>query len=145
MQCLYVNHRCQFSLRGLAEYPGRAFQQLITPLLDLVRMDVKLLCNLNQSSFTLDCGYSYFRLEGRAVSPRAVVSSWSSPRLQHHAAVARKIHLSLLFSFPEPPLYQKQRLASENGWRSTTTSAYILRLAGNHLPWSIHKGKKKPT
>jgi hypothetical protein len=24
--------------------------------------------------------------------------------LQHHAAVARKIHLSLLFSFPEPPL-----------------------------------------
>jgi hypothetical protein len=39
------------------------------------------------------------------VLPRAVVLSWSSPRLQHHAAVARKIHLSLLFSFPEPPLF----------------------------------------
>jgi hypothetical protein len=34
----------------------------------------------------------------------AVVSSWLSPRSQHHAAVARKIHLSRLFSFPEPPL-----------------------------------------
>ncbi|MAC80838.1 MAG: hypothetical protein CML66_22570 [Rhodobacteraceae bacterium] len=29
---------------------------------------------------------------------------WSSPRSQHHAAVARKIHLSRLFRFPEPPL-----------------------------------------
>jgi hypothetical protein len=29
-----------------------------------------------------------------------------TPRLQHLAAVARKIHLSLLFSFPEPPLSQ---------------------------------------
>jgi hypothetical protein len=33
-----------------------------------------------------------------------VVSSWSSPRSQHHAAVARKIHLSHLFRFQEPPL-----------------------------------------
>jgi len=104
MQCIHVDHRRQFSLRGIAEYPGRAFQQLVTPPLVLVRMDVKLLCQLNQSSFTLDCGYSYFRLKGRAVSPRAVVLSWSSPRLQHHAAVARKIHLSRLFRFPEPPL-----------------------------------------
>jgi hypothetical protein len=67
-------------------------------------MDVKVLRQLNQSLFTFDSGYNYFRLESRAVSPRAVVSSWSSPRLQHDAAVARKIHLFLLFSFPEPPL-----------------------------------------
>jgi hypothetical protein len=67
-------------------------------------MDVKVLRQLDQSSLTLDCRYSYFCLESRAVLPRAVVLSWSSPRLQHHAAVARKIHLSLLFSFPEPPL-----------------------------------------
>ena len=33
-----------------------------------------------------------------------VVLPWSSPRLQHHAAVARKIHLPQLFRFPEPPL-----------------------------------------
>jgi hypothetical protein len=104
MQRLHVDHRRLISLRGIAEYPGRAFQQLVTPLLNLVRMDVKVPRQLDQSLFTLDCGYSYFRLEGRAVSPRAVVLSWSCPHLQHHAAVARKIHLSLLFSFPEPPL-----------------------------------------
>tara|TARA_R110002049_G_scaffold199492_1_gene369929 strand:+ start:77 stop:403 length:327 start_codon:yes stop_codon:yes gene_type:complete len=33
-----------------------------------------------------------------------VVSSWSFPRSQLHAAVARKIHLSRLFNFPKPPL-----------------------------------------
>ena len=45
--------------------------------------------------------------------------------MQHHAAVARKIHLSLLFSFPEPPLasdYDRQvaevqvRVAILNGY-----------------------------
>jgi hypothetical protein len=76
MQRLHVDHRHQFSLRSIAEYPGRAFQQLVTPLLDLIRMDVKVLRQLDQSSFTLDSGYSYFRLEGRAVLPRAVVLSW---------------------------------------------------------------------
>jgi hypothetical protein len=34
----------------------------------------------------------------------AVVLPWSSPRSQHHAAVAQKIHLSRLFRFPQPPL-----------------------------------------
>ena len=37
--------------------------------------------------------------------------------MQHHAAVARKIHLSLLFSFPEPPLVtvdDEVKLISEN-------------------------------
>ncbi|MCG6558319.1 hypothetical protein MB818_08925, partial [Ruegeria sp. 1NDH52C] len=44
----------------------------------------------------------------------AVVLSWSSPRSQHHAAVARKIHLSRLFSFPEPSLFNKwQKLSQE--------------------------------
>lgn len=33
-----------------------------------------------------------------------VVLPWSSPRSQHHAAVTRKIHLSRLFRFPQPPL-----------------------------------------
>jgi len=44
----------------------------------------------------------------------AVVSSWSSPRSQHHAAVARKIHLSHLFSFPEPPLLTDGRIEIDN-------------------------------
>jgi len=34
----------------------------------------------------------------------AVVLPWSSPRSQHHAAVTRKIHLSRLFRFSQPPL-----------------------------------------
>jgi hypothetical protein len=34
----------------------------------------------------------------------AVVLPWSSPRSQHHAAVARKIHLSRLFRYSQPPL-----------------------------------------
>lgn len=33
-----------------------------------------------------------------------VVLSWSSPRLLHHTAAARKIHLSRLFTFLQPPL-----------------------------------------
>jgi hypothetical protein len=33
----------------------------------------------------------------------AVVLPWSSSRLQHHAAIAQKIDLSRLFSFPQPP------------------------------------------
>ncbi len=32
----------------------------------------------------------------------AVFFPWSSPRLQHHAAAARKIHLPRLFRFPQP-------------------------------------------
>jgi hypothetical protein len=35
----------------------------------------------------------------------AVVLPWSSPRSQHHAAVAQKIHLSRLFRFPQPALF----------------------------------------
>jgi hypothetical protein len=45
-----------------------------------------------------------------------VVLSWFSPRLQHHAAVARKIHLSRLFNFPEPPLFKMGQCAQQN-WR----------------------------
>jgi IS5 family transposase len=38
---------------------------------------------------------------------RAVVFPWSSPRSQHHAAVAQKIHLSRLFRFPQTALIIK--------------------------------------
>jgi len=31
----------------------------------------------------------------------------------------------------------RPRLASENGWSSTTKSAHILPMAENHQPWSI--------
>jgi hypothetical protein len=58
MQRLHVDRWRQISLRGIAKNACRAFQQLVTPLLDLVRMDVKILRQLNQSSLTLDCRYS---------------------------------------------------------------------------------------
>jgi hypothetical protein len=40
-----------------------------------------------------------------SVGSGLVVLPWSSPRGQHHAAVALKVHLTNLFRFPEPPLY----------------------------------------
>jgi hypothetical protein len=43
-----------------------------------------------------------------------VVLPWSSPRSQHHAAVARKIHLSRLFRFLEPPLSAGCMVPKEN-------------------------------
>jgi hypothetical protein len=38
MQCLHVDHRHVLSLRGFAKNACRTFQQLVTPLLDLVRL-----------------------------------------------------------------------------------------------------------
>ena len=43
----------------------------------------------------------------------AVVLPWSSPRLQHHAAVAQKNHLSRLFRFPQPPLIDDPAILAE--------------------------------
>ena len=63
MQGLHVDLRFRVSLRGITEHPGRALQKLIAPLLDLVRMHVKVLGQLDQGLFALDCGNSDFRLE----------------------------------------------------------------------------------
>jgi len=82
------------------EHPGSPLKQLVLPLLDLVWMDDELLRRIDQRLLTLDRGYRHFRLQSRAVVP---VRS-SSPRLQRLAAVARKIHLSQRFRYPEPPL-----------------------------------------
>ena len=53
----------------LLTLPGRALKQLVTSLLDLVRVNVKILCQLDQRLPALDHGRRHFRLECRAVVP----------------------------------------------------------------------------
>jgi hypothetical protein len=53
--------------------PGRALKKLITPLLDLVGMEVEILRQLDQGLLALDRGHRHFRLECRAV-----IQAWSS-------------------------------------------------------------------
>lgn len=69
IQCLQVDHRDQFGLRRIARNTYRTLQQQVTPLLDLVRKDVKALRQLDQRSITLDCRYSDLGLEARAMVP----------------------------------------------------------------------------
>ena len=47
MQGLHINGRFRLGLRGLAKHPGCALQE-VAPLLDLVRMNVKILRQLDQ-------------------------------------------------------------------------------------------------
>jgi hypothetical protein len=46
MQGFQIDDGFSLSLWSLAKHPGRALQQLIAPLLDLVRMDVEILRQL---------------------------------------------------------------------------------------------------
>ncbi len=69
MQRFHIDHWYRLSLPAIVEYPGCAFQQLVTPLLDLVWMGIKVLRQLDQSLLTLNRGDSYFCLESRAVIP----------------------------------------------------------------------------
>ncbi|WP_113913662.1 type II toxin-antitoxin system RelE/ParE family toxin [Roseovarius dicentrarchi] len=64
-----------------------------------------------------------------------VVLPWSSPRSQHHAAVARKIHLSRLFRFPEPPLDTCISLAqnTKRGRAVDVREGYLKQAVGKHL------------
>ena len=56
MQGLHVDHRFRRGLRSFAEHPRRALKQLIAPLLDLVRMNVEILRQLDQRLLALDRG-----------------------------------------------------------------------------------------
>jgi hypothetical protein len=69
MQGLHIDGRLRLGLRGFTEHPGRPLKQLVSPLLDLVRMDVELLRQLDHGLLSLDRGYRHFRLECRAVVP----------------------------------------------------------------------------
>jgi hypothetical protein len=54
-------------IRSFAEHSGRALKQLISQLLDLVRMDIEILRQLDQRLLALDRSYRRFRLGYRAV------------------------------------------------------------------------------
>src|SRR6056297_1695431 len=69
MQGLHVDHRFRLGRRSMAEDPGRTLEQLVAPLLDLVRMDVEILRQFDQRLLALDRGHRHFRLEFRAVVP----------------------------------------------------------------------------
>jgi hypothetical protein len=68
-------------------------------------MDVEILRQLDQGLLALDRGYSDLSLEGRAVVLARSSRHGHLLARGSHAPMARKIHLSRLFSFPEPPLY----------------------------------------
>ena len=69
VQRLHVNHQFRLRLQAVAEYPGRALEPLIAPLLDPVRVDVEILRQLDQGLLALDRDHRPFRLECRAVVP----------------------------------------------------------------------------
>lgn len=43
----------------MPEHPGRALKLLVAPAIDLVRMDVELLCKLDHGLLALDRGYRH--------------------------------------------------------------------------------------
>ena len=59
VQGLHIDGRLRIDLRGLPEHPGRTLKKLVTPLLDLVRMHVKILRQLNQSLLAPDRSYRH--------------------------------------------------------------------------------------
>jgi hypothetical protein len=67
-------------------------------------MDVEILRQLDQGLLALDRGYSDLSLEGRAVVLARSSRHGHLLARGSHAPMARKIHLSRLFSFSEPPL-----------------------------------------
>ena len=69
MQRFHIDGRFSFGFWPIAKYPGRTFEQLVTPLLDLVGVNIKVLRQFDQGLFTFDRGNSHFRLECRAVVP----------------------------------------------------------------------------
>jgi hypothetical protein len=87
MQGLYIDGRFRIGFRGFAEHPGRTLKKLIAPLLDLVRVDVELLHQLDHGLLTLDRSY-----RGLCRECRAVVPAWSSC---HALLLARSIMLLL--------------------------------------------------
>jgi hypothetical protein len=124
MQGCRVDDRLRLGFRRRAKNPGGAFQELIAPLLDLGRMDIEVLRQLDQGLLALDRRYSDFRLEGRAVVPARSSRHGHLLARGNHAAVARKIHLSRLFSFPEPPLL----------WIARRTTPVVVALPCNIWP-----------
>ena len=90
--------------RVRAKDARRSLQELRAPLRDLVGMHVELLSQLGQRPLALDGGQRHLGLESRAVVPARSSGHRALLALGHHADVARMIHSTPLFRFPEPAL-----------------------------------------
>ena len=62
MQGLHVNRWLRLGLRVITEHPGRTMKKLIAPLVDLVRMEVKILRQLDQDLSPLIAATATFAL-----------------------------------------------------------------------------------
>lgn len=102
---LYVN--CRFNHlapRLTAEYTGSHFQELTTPLCNLIGVNVKLLRQLGQRLLALNGGQGHLRLECRAVGSGGVACSFLLLSHDHHRRRQAENPLIELYSFAKPPL-----------------------------------------
>lgn len=67
MQGLHVDHRFRIRIRPVANHSCRALKKVVTPLLDLVRMNVERLHPLNKCLLALDRRHRHVCLGCRAV------------------------------------------------------------------------------
>ncbi len=109
MQRFGIDIRLLGSLRRVVKDIRHAIQKLILPLLDLVRMHVKMRRQLAHRLVALQCCRSDFRLKGRAV-----VSPWLSSHFHSFVPATlpdqeRKIHLTRLFRLFRLPLVLRNR------------------------------------
>ena len=84
--------------------PPDRFLFLLTPLLDLVVMNIELLGKFGEGLFTANGGEGHLRFESRTVIP---AGSYGHGRLLYPAKqpiCRQKSHLTTLFRCPEPPL-----------------------------------------
>ena len=69
MQGLHIDGRFRLKLHRRTERPSRMLKKVITPLFDLVRVNLEVLRQFNQRFLAFDRGYRHFRRKCRAVMP----------------------------------------------------------------------------
>lgn len=95
MQRLHVDRRlCRFAMAVRSENPGSAFQQLPPPGRDLVRVNVKLLCQLGQRLLAPHGSQCHLRLESRTMVPACSLRHLISCSAAILAAFRQKLHLA---------------------------------------------------
>ena len=114
VQRFHIDDRLRLGFRHRAKHPGRALKKLVTPLLDLVRLSGMQTCPAGNRWTSKSCASSIkvfspliaatatFDLKAGLVVPARSSRHGHLLARGNHAAVARKIHLSRLFSYPEP-------------------------------------------
>ena len=120
MQGLHVDDRLRLRFWRGPEHACGAFKTLIAPLLDLVGVSGTPTCPAGFGRTSKSCANSIkvfspliaatgaFALKAGLVVPARSSCHGHLLARGNHAAVARKIHLSRPFGFPEPPLVASQ-------------------------------------